>query len=250
MNNRRTKPWHPLAKAEAAKALIQAVDDFLRENGISRRALKTHAQEKRKANLRTYRKISSAYRDVAVLMANWFTNPKFLDNAGQPVALTQSSGSQSVARLIKHSRVRVPIYLAWEMLTCSPSIKFNSDGTLTALRRVFVLPEFQVPRAALVVERYLETLRRNASFRKKNAATLLERSCFVPDIDLATISPVLRDIKERGTAFMDGVDGEIESCRIRGARREPAGELGVVVFAWTRSGHARTKKGRNPRIRA
>jgi len=242
--------WYFLAKAQGARVLVDALDDFLRANGISRPELKASEKGKRKANLRTYRKITSAYRDVAVLMASWFTNPKFVDSAGQPIALTRSRGPQSVATLIRSSRVRVPIYLAWEMLTCSPSVRLNSDGTLTALRRVFVLPEFQVPRAALVVERYLETLRRNASFRKKNAATLLERSCVVPDIDLVTISPVLRDIKGRGTAFMDAVDGEIESCRGQGAGRRATGELGVVVFAWTRPTRGRAKKRRNPRIRA
>jgi hypothetical protein len=67
---------------------------------------------------------------------------------------------------------------------------------------------------------------------------LLERSCHVPEIDLRTVSPILRDIKERGTAFMDSTDGEIEANRLRSSRRSKravSGQIGVVVFAWTRS---------------
>jgi hypothetical protein len=127
-------------------------------------------------------------------------------------------------------------------MTCSPSISLNTNGTLTALRRVLVLPEFEVPRAALVVERYLDTLRRNTSGRRKKTALLLERNCFVSDVDLTTILPTLRDIKERGTAFMDAVDGEIESCRPRRVKRRVSGELGVVVFAWTRPNNGRMRK--------
>ena len=30
-----------------------------------------------------------AYEDMGVLMTTWFSNPKFLDKTGQPVALTE-----------------------------------------------------------------------------------------------------------------------------------------------------------------
>ena len=97
-----------------------------------------------------------------------------------------------------------------------------------------MLPEFEIPRAALVVERYLETLWHNALGRKRGTTLLLERSCHVPEIDLRAVTPILRDIKERGTAFMDSTDGEIEACRSRRSRIGTTGEVGVVVFAWTK----------------
>jgi hypothetical protein len=234
MNRGIRTPRHVLAKDEGARALISATHDFLRANNVSKDVFRTPSRRGRINNLRMYRKMTRAYRDVAVLIATWFTNPKFMDKSGQPIALTVATGPHSVANLIRHSRVRVPRYLALEMMTCSPSVSLNADGTLTALRRVLVLPEFEVPRAALVVERYLDTLRRNASGRRKKTVLLLERNCFVSDVDLTTISPTLRDIKEKGTAFMDAVDGEIESCRPRRVKGKVSGELGVVVFAWTR----------------
>ena len=234
-------PQHILVKDEGARALLSATHDFLLANNVSKKVFRTRRESDKQGSLRMYRKMTRAYRDVAVLMATWFTNPKFLDKSGRPVTLSVGSGRHSVANLIRYSRVRVPQYLAIEMMVCSPSIRLNGNGTLAALRRVLVLPEFEVPRAALVVERYLHTLRRNASGRKKKTGLLLERNCFVSDVDLRRIGPTLRDIKEKGTAFMDAVDGEIESCRSRRTSRKASGELGVVVFAWTRPDTVRTR---------
>jgi hypothetical protein len=243
MHRTKSKSQYSLVKEQGARALVASIHGFLRANGVPKRALTVPTRGKDGGNLRTYRRMMSAYRDVAVLMAGWFTHPRFLDSNGQPVPLTRAEGPHSVEKLIKHSRVRVPSYLAWEMLTCSPSIRLNSNGTLTARRRVLVLPEFEVPRAALVVERYLDTLRRNASSRNKSMALLLERNCFVSDIDLGRVAPTLRDIKERGAAFMDAVDGEIEGSRPRRTTTRALGELGVVVFAWTRPNRVRKKTG-------
>jgi len=121
----------------------------------------------------------------------------------------------------------------------SPSIKFERDGKISALRRVFVLPDVVVPRAAFVIERFLDTLQSNAQSRKQNAPLLLERSCHVSEVDLSVIAPLLRDIEGRGTAFMDLIDGEIEQQRLRRERKKPNGEMGVLVFAWTKSSQRR-----------
>jgi hypothetical protein len=242
MNRTTRPPRHVLVKDEGARALLSATHDFLRANNVSKEVFQTRSKKNKQSDLNMYRKMTRAYRDVAILMATWFTNPKFLDKFGQPIALSAASGPRSLAGLIRYSRVRVPRYLAMEMMLSSPSIRLNANGTLTALRRVLVLPEFQVPRAALVVERYLDTLHRNHSRRGEKTVSLLERNCFVSDIDLTRIAPTLRDIKQRGAAFMDAVDGEIESCRPRRINRKASGELGVVVFAWTRPNTARIRR--------
>jgi hypothetical protein len=109
-----------------------------------------------------------------------------------------------------------------------------------ALKRVFLLPDFEVPRAALVIERYLETLRRNSLAYGTGATPILERSCYVPAIGTKWIAPILRDIKDRGTAFMDSADGHIEAHRARAPKGKRVSELGVLIFAWT----ARPKKSK------
>ena len=228
-----------LANRQGARALLAATFDFLYTNNISEREILNYAREHRvrqkaKGNFGSYRRLLRAYEDMGVLMSTWFSQPRFLDKSGSPLPLTVISGPHSIANLIRFSRVRVAKSLALDLMRRSPSVKLNDDGTLLALRRVFVLPEFEVPRAALVIERYLDTLRRNASGRRKETTLLLERSCHVSEVDLRKIAPILRDIKGRGTAFMDSVDGEIEACRLHRPKRNSAGNLGVLVFAWTR----------------
>ncbi|MGO9988687.1 MAG: hypothetical protein ACLPSY_07925 [Steroidobacteraceae bacterium] len=228
-----------LANQQGARALLIATFDFLNTNNISVKEILKYAREHRigqKANGKfgTYKKMLRAYEDMGVLMSTWFSQPRFLDKSGSPLSLTVAPGPHSIANLIRFSRVRVATPLALDLMRRSPSVKFNADGTLLALRRVFVLPEFEVPRAALVIERYLDTLRRNASGRKKETTLLLERSCHASEVDLRKIALILRDIKGRGTAFMDSVDGEIEACRRQRSKRHSVGKLGVLVFAWSR----------------
>lgn len=240
-------PLDRLVNQQGAKALLTATFDFLRKNNISEKTLASYARNhphrhKPKETLRQYKRLMRAYEDMGVLMSSWFSHPTFLDKSGSPLPLSAATGRHSVANLVRVSRVQVPKYLALELMRRSPSIKTNIDGSLVAVRRVFVLPEFEVPRAALVIERYLDTLKRNSSGRKNKTTLLLERCCHVPEVDLKTIAPILRDIKGRGTAFMDSVDGEIEGCRVQRFKRKDVGEMGVLVFAWTRPNNG------NPRV--
>lgn len=229
MARRITKPPHLVLKQQAANVLLSALYDFLRRHEISEKAIRSYKAANGAKHLRSYRRLMRAYEYMGVLMGTWFSNPRFLDSVGNPIALTPNS----IAGLIRASRVPVTKRLALQLMSASPSIKANGDGRLIPLRKVFVLPDFEVPRAALVVERYLDTLHRNASLRKFNA-TLLERSCHATGVDLSGTAPILRDIKERGGAFMDAVDGEIEARRSRRPKGKEVGELGVLVFAWAR----------------
>jgi hypothetical protein len=240
MSKKTVTPLNVLVREQAAKALLRSAYDFLRRNNITVRSVNgSRRQRSQKVSedkdLKLYRMAMRAYENMGVLMATWFSNPKFLDHLGNPTTLTASKGTRSITNLIRQSKVRISTSIAIELFNRSPSVKSNGDGSFLALRRVFVLPEFEIPRAALVVDRYLETLRHNALGRKRGTTLLLERSCHVPEIDLRTVSPILRDIKERGTAFMDSTDGEIEAYRSRRSGTGLTGEVGVVVFAWTKS---------------
>lgn len=232
-------PTYELANQQGATALLAATFDFLKRNNIPDnfivRYARQHCLRHQRENLRSYRRLMRIYEDMGVLMAIWFSQPKFLDRYGSPLPLTIAAGPHSVANLVRASRVRISLTLVLELMKESPSIRLNGDGTLSALRRVFVLSALKVPRAAFVVDRYLDTLRRNSSRRKKGETTLLvERSCHVSGVDLKSISPILRDIEGRGAAFMDSIDGEIESCRLQRTKKKGVGELGVLIFAWTR----------------
>jgi hypothetical protein len=232
---------------QGANALLAATFDFLHSNAIPKANIveftrKYNARAQTRKNSRQYSELQSAYEEMGIMMATWFSDPKFLDAAGNPIPLSKGRGSNSLTHLIRASRAKIQPVLALELMSRSPSIKFESEGKLAALRRVFVLPELEVPRAAFVVERYLDTLQRNAASRKrKHVPLLLERSCHVSEVDLSVVGPLLRDIEGRGTAFMDSIDGEIEVRRLRREGRKATGEMGVLVFAWTRPNTSKAK---------
>jgi len=224
---------------QGANVLLAATCEFLRRNKIKKEAIvefvrRYPRRQRGNKGLREYRERVHAYEHMGLIMGTWFSDSKFLDASGNPLPLTQSSGPKSIRQLIRASGTEIDLAVALELMRQSPSIKFRTDGTLSAVKRVFVIPKLDVPRAAFVIERYLNTLQQNASGRRRASTLLLERSCHVSAVDLATIAPILRDIESRGTAFMDSIDGDIEDRRLRRSRRKTVGELGVLVFAWTR----------------
>jgi hypothetical protein len=233
-----------LATQQGAVALLTATLAFLIRNRVSRKFImkSAHLQLNRprtRAEVGEYKKLIRAYEEMGLVMSTWFSLPKFLDREGRPLPLSSTHGPQSIPSLVRSARVKIRATLAIELMRQSRSVHIDSQGNYVAIKRFFVLPEFEVPRAALVIERYLDTLRRNSSAHRKGTTLLLERNCHVPEIGLTRIAPMLRDIKSRGTAFMDSVDGDIEAHRIHKSRKSGVGELGVLVFAWTRPARIR-----------
>jgi hypothetical protein len=239
-----------LATQQGATALLTATCAFLRRNNISKKlvmdSVRLHYDSARPiGRVRQYRKLVRAYEDMGMIMSTWFSLSKFLDHESLPLPLTGSRGQHSIANLIRSSRVKISVRLAVQLLRRSPSVRIDTRGNFVALERVFVLPDFEIPRAALVIERYLDTLRSNSSAHRNGTTLLLERNCHVREIDVRRISPILRDIKGRGTAFMDSVDGDIEAHRTRKSKRKGVGDLGVLVFAWTRASKIRRSKSKS-----
>lgn len=236
---------------QGADALIAATLAFLRTNKISKRVIidsvrRNYTLKKSKVSVQRYRNLVRAYEDMGMVMSTWFSLPRFLDKDCRPLPLSTDRGQQSIRSLVRASRVSISPTAAVDLMRRSPSIKTDALGNLVAQRREFVLPGIAIPRAALVVERYLDTLRRNSSPRKRRQFLLLERNCYVPEVDLRTITPVLRDIKKRGSAYIDSVNGDLEGLRFRRSSRKGTGEMSVHIFAWTRLSRAPTSRQRSP----
>jgi hypothetical protein len=239
-----------VAIQQGATALLAATFAFLRRNAISKKLIvenvrRHHDRRKSHGGVRQYRRLVRAYEDMGMVMSTWFSLPRFLDRESRPLPLTAIRGPQSIPNLVRSARVKISAAVAVELLRRSPSVRIDARGNFVAVKRVFVLPDFEIPRAALVIERYLDTLRKNSSAQRSGTTLLLERNCHVPEIDVRRISPILRDIKGRGTAFMDSVDGDIEAHRIRRFRRKGVGELGVLVFAWTRTRPSKARRSKS-----
>jgi hypothetical protein len=249
MTRNSDSPYSDIINRQGANALIAATIAFLRTNNISKELINDSVREhygprKTRPSIRQYRKLARAYEDMGVVMSTWFSSPKFMNKECQPLPLTVASGPQSVLNLVRISRVSISATNAVELMHRSPSIGIDAVGNLIALRREFVLPDFAVPRAALVIERYLDTLHRNSSRDSKKTVLLLERNCHVPEVNMAAIAPILRDIKKRGSAYIDSVNGDIEGLRRKGSRCKGSGEMSVHIFAWTRL--SRPRKTRPP----
>jgi hypothetical protein len=242
----RTSRVTPLEEVtlQGANALISATVRFLRRNHIPRKLIldsisQNYAPKRSASKLRQYRRDIRSYEQMGMVMATWFSLPRFLDRESRPIPLTLQPGRKSVAALVKASRVSIKPATATELMRRSLSVKFDGSKSVSAIRPEFVLPNFEVPRAALVMERYLDTLSRNSSPKRGQTILLLERNCHVPEIDLRTITPILRDIKGRGSAFIKAVDGHIEGNRARSAASTQVGEMSVHIFAWTKPSRGR-----------
>jgi hypothetical protein len=232
---------------QGANALLSATLGFLRSNNISKKVILDSVRgnccpRKPRASIRQYRRLVRAYEEMGIVMSTWFSSPRFLDEDCKPVVIAVGRSRASLAALVRLSRVNISVAEVATLMHQSPSVEVDSRGNFMALRREFVLPGFEVPRAALVVERYLDTLRRNSSSSKRKTVLLLERNCHVPEVNLRTITPILRDIKGRGSAFINAVNGDIEDKRSRSAKHRAVGEMSVHIFAWTRPSRSRKSK--------
>lgn len=232
--------------AQGANALLKATIGFLKSHKISKTAILRSVREsygrEGTANIRGYRKLVRAYEQMGIVLSTWFSNPKYLDKDSRPLPITVGRGPLSVQSLLRLSRVSLTAKDAVSLMRRSPSIVTNSAQHFIAIRREFVLPEFEIPRAALVVERYLDTLRRNSGPQRRRTIVLLERNCHVPEVNMRTIAPILRDIKGRGSAFINSIDGDIEGKRMRASKDQALGEMSVHIFAWTRPSRKRKPK--------
>jgi hypothetical protein len=235
-----------VANRRAAKALLTATVAFLRANNIPQQLVidcirHNYGPRRSDSDLRNYRRLALAYQEMGIVMSTWFSSKKYLDAECRPVPLTISTGKSSISSLVRASRVSVSAKVAIALMRRSTSIKIDK-GNVFALRREFVVPGFEVLRAALIIERYFDTLHGNFSSHRANGMLLLERSCHVPGVDLRTITPVLRDIKTRGSAYIDSVNGDIEGLRPKRVRPKGTGEMSVHIFAWTRATKARKER--------
>jgi hypothetical protein len=232
-------PTLDIVKHQGAHALIGATIAFLNANNISKQVIVNTIREyyslrRPTDGVRQYRKLARAYELMGIVMSTWYSSSDFIDSECRPIPLRLGPGPKSVRALVRAARVPISTATAIELMQRSPSIRVDSLGSFVAQRREFVLPDFAVPRAALVIERYLDTLHRNSVPNKRKSVLLLERNCHVPEVDLKTIAPILRDIKNRGSAYIDSVNGDIEELRRKRSRRKASGEMSVHIFAWTR----------------
>ena len=242
--------WRNSVNEKAAVALVRSTLLFLRNQGFNAQNLRRvldqasrSPRKKRRTRLDEFVEYIKAYEEMGILLSTWYTDRRFLDDSGNVLALAPvSRGRRSIGALVRASGIALTVEAAMPLLRRSPSISVDARGWFVALRRAFMLEDFEIPRAALIVERFLETLRTNELGRNEQLPILLERSCYVTRVNKRKVPALLRDIRSKGVAFMDAVDGEIEAHRIAKASKVATGEMGVVTFAWIKSKRVSKKK--------
>jgi hypothetical protein len=252
--NRNIKSKLQNQNQQAASVLLGSVCNFLLSNGIDQERIARFIEQgvgrsKSQRRTRQFRRILHAYEEMGTVIATWYSEPRFLDGMGKPIPLSVRHGARSIKNLLRISRAKLAISVAIDLMRQSPTIRFEPNGDMVAIDRVFILPGFELLRAGLVIERFLETLQRNASSREKRTTLIFERSCYAAGIKSRKIAPLLRDIRQKGTAFMDSVDGEIESNRIQKSVGADGGEMGVFTFAWTRPPNSKRQQKSMPERR-
>ncbi len=227
--------------AEGAEILFGAVFNFLfncklDRKLIERSARRAHTSARRGGEANTARKFRSVlrvYEELGTIISTWHSNARFVDDAGNPIPLSTGRGSLSIRNLVRASGTKVPYRIVVKLMRISPTIKEDDRG-MVAVSRFFSLPGFELLRAGLVIERFLETLYSNTVVGGEGSKLIFERNCYADGIKPEKLALLLRDVKHRGTAFMDSVDGQIESGRSGSSKKLATGELGVFMFAWTR----------------
>jgi hypothetical protein len=242
-----------IAQHQAGDVLLDSTIEFLIRNGFPRVRISARLNRRRASN-RSFRErnafnnVVRAYEDMGSVLSTWYDCPDFLNRDGSPTPITIGASRRSVRRLLKESGVRTSAAEAIDLFRRSPSVRFDGKSKFFALRRVFVLPKFDLARAALVVPRYLDTLSLNSTAQQTGTIKLLERQCSVSRVDLKSIAPILRRIKEEGTSFVDSIDAQLEESSVKRRAKSANSELGLVVFAWI-NGHSRKTKKRKLKAR-
>jgi hypothetical protein len=236
-----------IAQHQAGEVLLDSTIEFLIRNGfpqvrISARLNRRRASNRSFAKRNAFNTVVRAYEDMGSVLSTWYDCPDFLNRDGSPAPITIGPSRRSVRRLLKESGVRTSADEAIDLFMRSSSVRFDGKSKLFALRRVFVVPKFDLARAALVVPRYLDTLSSNSTAHQTGTVKLLERQCSASRIDLKSIAPILRRIKEEGTSFVDSIDAQLEESSVKQRERPANSELGLVVFAWTNGYSRKTKK--------
>ena len=251
--NRINQSMFERAKTEASEVLLDSMIAFLSRNGISETQIKSRlnripAKTRLHHRKGSFEALTRAYESMGTVLSTWFDSPNFLNCDGSPAPITLGPGPRSLRALLRKSRVRISSQDAIELLKRSPSVEFDGENNIAALRRVFVLPDFDVTRAAIVVPRYTDTLISNSFAYRTGTIKLFERQCSASKINLGSCGPLLRNIKEQGAAFVDSIDEQLEGLSLARKRKASETELGLVVFAWT-STDKRMRPNRSLRAR-
>jgi len=90
-----------------------------------------------------------AYEDMGIVLFSFRCQSFWMRKS--TVTVDRGSRPKFVPSLIRSSHVKISAALAVEFMRQAPSVRIDARGNHVALSRLFVLPDFEVLRAALVM---------------------------------------------------------------------------------------------------
>ena len=236
--------------AEAAKnAFIEEAaleqDPEGKTVNVSRIAIKTGLSRKEVARLRDKRieRIASAKglaSDIehtglaARTLQRWHTDPRFLDNKGNPKALDFVSSGVCFSELIRRVGGDVPPGAVRDELIAGASVVEEEDGKLRAVRRHFVpgtVSEDLVVNLAQLVLPVIEGLVRNTT-ETKSDFRFLQRISYTDRLKDSSLPVVRKMARERCSQFVEQIDDWLTSHEVDDGEpnSERRVEVGVFYF--------------------
>jgi hypothetical protein len=238
----------PDVQLDAAEVILTAMVRFLMKHGVSESWIKekicgVKRRGRSNAALKRFDGVYLDYHDMGAILATWFSRSEYLDSDGRPLALSiaQQNGP-SIRSLVRDANVTISHINAVRLLHASPSIKKNRNGQLRPVWQVFVLNDFEVPRAAKVISRYLETVNFNSSAQKHKNQKLLERDCCAIGLKPESVRDLQAEIRYRSKSYLNAVDQKFESLRLKNGKKRTQAEVGLMIFSWSAARNQNSRK--------
>lgn len=173
----------------------------------------------------------------AILRA-WHREPKYLDDAANPLPLYVNRGGKSLTSLVRSQDRNVDARSLIKEMRLTGLIKRVRDGKYlptTSAATIRQLHPLAVDHVAKTVMRLVETVNRNthATSRKR---PLIERYAHIPDLDPREAQAFAEFARQQGSACLEAIEDWLESRRQvtpRPSRNNAASvSAGMHVFAY------------------
>jgi hypothetical protein len=183
----------------------------------------------------------------AILRA-WHREPKYLDDAANPLPLYVSRGGKSLTSLVRSQDESVDAGSLIEEMRRTGLIKRLRDGKYlptTSAATIRQLHPLAVDHVAKTVMRLVETVNRNTHATLKKSP-LIERYAHVPDLDSREAQAFAEFTRQQGAACLEAIEDWLESRRQRTGRglvKDRASvSAGMHVFAYIGERNKKVKR--------
>lgn len=169
------------------------------------------------------------------VLSGWWSDPEFLDESGEPVALPLRGARRSFATLVERYSGDSRVLTILDELTRAKAMRTRPDGMLEVLSRTFVTARWDTSAIEMFGERvrdHTETLLHNLKHPSRPRYT---RMIVNPRLDPHHAPMLIRDIGEQTDALINALDDALNdpAATLRpGSKPQDGVRLGVAVYVF------------------